>query len=179
MPPPINNERDQRRRQAILDAARHCFLQFGYAKTSLDDIARRAGISRPLIYRKYRNKEEVLGALFEYLLEWRYPLAQEAVAARGSRRTRLLRLYEILLLEPWDEVMNAPMASEFYDACARLMPEVEAKHERQQFKLTQAVLGDRELAELFMLAVEGLQSGLPSTKVLRKRVEALIDRFID
>ena len=33
--------RDLARRRAILDAALSCFLQYGFAKTSLDDIAKR------------------------------------------------------------------------------------------------------------------------------------------
>ncbi len=36
---------------AVLQAARWCFLNFGFAKTSLDDIGKRAGISRTLLYR--------------------------------------------------------------------------------------------------------------------------------
>jgi hypothetical protein len=34
------------RKQVIIDAALDCFLQFGYDKTTLEDIATRAGLSR-------------------------------------------------------------------------------------------------------------------------------------
>jgi predicted RNA binding protein with dsRBD fold (UPF0201 family) len=37
--------RDAARRRVILDAARDCILKFGYAKSSLEDIAKQAAIS--------------------------------------------------------------------------------------------------------------------------------------
>ena len=48
-------DRDAARRRVILDAARDCILKFGYAKSSLEDIAKQAAISRPLIYRKFKS----------------------------------------------------------------------------------------------------------------------------
>jgi hypothetical protein len=70
------------------------------------------------------------------------------------------------------------MGVEFYEACSRIAPEIEAKHEKIQLKYTQVILGTKELAEVFMLAVDGLSWDLPSTKVLRKRLEILIDQFV-
>lgn len=169
---------DAVRRKAIVDAARECFLQFGYGKTSLDDIARKAGLSRPLIYRKYKNKDALFVAVYEAAYVDRYPAAAAAVAGPGSKRERLLRVYELLLIELWDEVSKSPRAIEFFDACTRLFPQVEAKHERERLKLTQAILGSKELAELFMMAVDGCELDLPKTAVLRRRVQLLIEQFL-
>jgi AcrR family transcriptional regulator len=38
---------------AILDAASECVLAFGVRRTSLSDVARRAGVSRPTVYRRW------------------------------------------------------------------------------------------------------------------------------
>lgn len=173
-----SQERDAQRRAEILQAARECFLQFGYAKTSLDDIARRANISRPLIYRKFKNKDDIFTAVIEELFEARYPRAEQVLTSRGTRRDKLLHVYEILLLEPWDELMGAPMAADFYEVCSRLFPQVEAKHVRRQLELTQAILESKELSEVFMLAVDGLQGDLPATRVLRRRLQLLVERFV-
>jgi AcrR family transcriptional regulator len=173
-----SDERDAMRRAAILEAALECFLQFGYSKTSLDDIAKRANISRPLIYRKFKNKEDIFTAVFEFTFEGRYPRAEQALAVPGRPRDKLLQVYEILLLEPWDEMMGAPMAAEFYEVCSRLFPQVETKHERLVLKYTQAILETKELSEVFMLAVDGLQADLPTTRVLRRRLQILIERFV-
>ncbi|MGH9813031.1 MAG: TetR family transcriptional regulator [Candidatus Acidiferrales bacterium] len=45
------------RRARILTAARWCFLNFGFAKTAFEDIARRAGLSRTLLCtRRMQNR---------------------------------------------------------------------------------------------------------------------------
>jgi len=49
-------ELDRERRNQILAAALHCFLQFGYAKTSMDDVASNANLSSPLIYLRFKSK---------------------------------------------------------------------------------------------------------------------------
>ncbi|WIG92963.1 TetR/AcrR family transcriptional regulator [Myxococcus sp. SDU36] len=170
-------ERDALRRAAILDAALECFLRFGYAKTSLDDIAKRANLSRPLLYLKFKNKEDIFAAVFESLFEARYPRVEQVLAGPGSARDKLLQVYEIILLEPWALMVGAPMASEFYAACERLLPEVEARRRRRWLKYTQAVLKPRPLAEVFMLAVDGLLADVPTTRVLRQRLALLVERF--
>jgi AcrR family transcriptional regulator len=45
----------------LLDAAVEAFLRFGFKKTSMDDVARAAGVSRQALYLHFANKE----ALFE------------------------------------------------------------------------------------------------------------------
>ena len=51
------------RRQQILDAAMLCFAKRGFHQTSMHDISAEAGISVGLIYRYFKNKEEVIAAL--------------------------------------------------------------------------------------------------------------------
>ena len=45
-------------------------------------------------------------------------------------------------------------------------------------KVVQAILGSAEAAEIFLLSLDGLQGDLPSAKVLRRRVEILVERFV-
>ena len=175
-----SQEREDERRDAIMAGASACFLQYGFAKTSLDDIAQRAGISRPLIYRKFKNKEDILAALYDFKLNAVYPQVEAVLAKRGgSKRETLLRMWEILLLDAWAELMQVPMVSELLDACSRNVPELEKKHERRRIEYAQAVLGSEELAEVFVLATKGLTKDLPSEAVLRRRLTILIDRFVD
>jgi AcrR family transcriptional regulator len=53
----------EERRSAILDAALTAFSQKGYHATSLDDIAREAGVSKALIYEHFASKQELHGDL--------------------------------------------------------------------------------------------------------------------
>ncbi len=49
----------EERRSAILDAALTAFSEKGYHATSLDDIAREAGVSKALIYEHFASKQEL------------------------------------------------------------------------------------------------------------------------
>jgi TetR/AcrR family transcriptional regulator, transcriptional repressor of aconitase len=172
-------DQDAARRRLILNAARDCFLKFGYAKSSLEDIAKQAAISRPLIYRKFKSKEQIFAAVLEDIFETTHRAAEHALAEPGSKREKLMSLYEALLLDPWKElIVDAPMGAEFYEACSRVTPEIDERHRTMQLKYTQAVLGTKEVSEVFMLAVDGLKQDLPAPKVLRRRLEVLIDRFV-
>ncbi len=49
----------------ILEAAVVEFERHGFRRVALDDVARRAGVSRTTIYRRFANKDELVGAVIE------------------------------------------------------------------------------------------------------------------
>lgn len=49
--------------QVMLDAARDEFERYGIRRTNMDDIARRAGISRSTLYRRFPNKDALVETL--------------------------------------------------------------------------------------------------------------------
>lgn len=51
--------------EAILDAAVAEFEQHGLRRVALEDVARRAGVSRTTIYRRFANKDELVAAVIE------------------------------------------------------------------------------------------------------------------
>lgn len=51
--------------EAILDAAVVEFEQHGFRRVALDDVARRAKVSRTTIYRRFSNKDELIAAVIE------------------------------------------------------------------------------------------------------------------
>jgi AcrR family transcriptional regulator len=59
----------QRRHGRILDAAEELFATHGFAKTTVDEIAAAAGVSKGLVYDHYPSKEALLEAVWERLVE--------------------------------------------------------------------------------------------------------------
>lgn len=51
---------DETRQNAILNSAFQAFSAYGFRKTSMDDIARGAGMSRPAVYLYYKNKDAIV-----------------------------------------------------------------------------------------------------------------------
>ena len=64
-PGPANGERAAHTRQLILDTARDLFMSYGYGGTTVDRIAKSAGISRASVYTYYPTKRDVLLATGE------------------------------------------------------------------------------------------------------------------
>lgn len=52
--------RSERKHQAILEAATDLFLTNGYTRTSMDDVARKASVSKQTIYMHFADKERLL-----------------------------------------------------------------------------------------------------------------------
>ena len=50
-------------RDSYLDAARDCILDVGWRRTTLTEVARRAGVSRMTIYRTWADMPQLLGDL--------------------------------------------------------------------------------------------------------------------
>ena len=51
------------KRIQILQAAKACFTQYGYDKTTLDDIGKRLGLNKSSLYYYFKNKEEIFTAV--------------------------------------------------------------------------------------------------------------------
>src|SRR6476659_1734794 len=68
MPCPIDTKprwerRKDARPQELLEAAIDLFVERGYAATRLEDVARRAGVSKGTLYLYYENKDELFKAV--------------------------------------------------------------------------------------------------------------------
>jgi AcrR family transcriptional regulator len=177
MPATMTGEEATARRASILTAARWCFLNFGFAKTSLEDIAKHANLSRTLLYRTFKDKEAIYRAVFADWLVSRHPAAQQAARGPGSPYERLLGVCRLMVLEPWAEMVGTPMGREFLEACALIDPQNEALYRKVAHECVATILGDEASAEVFLLALDGLLADKPSMEVLEQRTQLLAARF--
>lgn len=70
------------KKDAVLDAARDCVLAVGVRRTTLTDVARRAGVSRMTIYRRWPDVQTLVADLMTR--EWASVVAGVAPPADGS-----------------------------------------------------------------------------------------------
>ncbi|HTU61248.1 MAG TPA: TetR/AcrR family transcriptional regulator [Polyangiales bacterium] len=165
------------RRSKVLLEARWCFLNFGFAKTSFEDIAKRANLSRTLLYRLFKDKEDIYRAVFVDWLGSRHAAAKEAARGPGTANQRLLRVCRLMVLEPWAEMVRAPMGQEYLESCERIDPESDALHRKVALQCVKTILGDAASAEVFLLSLDGLLADQPSSETLEQRTQLLAARF--
>ncbi|MBC7374755.1 MAG: TetR/AcrR family transcriptional regulator [Frankiales bacterium] len=74
----------------LLTATRACVLDVGLKRTTLADVARRAGVSRMTVYRQYGDLSAIVSALLTTELVGLLEGAAEQVADRPTARERLV-----------------------------------------------------------------------------------------
>src|SRR5437899_4823820 len=80
--------RDARRAQ-LLVAARDVFAAQGYHAAAMDDIADRAGVSKPVLYQHFPGKRELYLALLEQQVDELADRMTQAMAGTDDNRARV------------------------------------------------------------------------------------------
>ncbi|MFI1769374.1 TetR/AcrR family transcriptional regulator [Streptomyces sp. NPDC020800] len=79
-------------RQALIDGAREILAERGHEQFSLNEVARRAGVSTAAPYRHFSGKDELLAAVAEQGYSTLLDSLKRAEADTADARERLLRL---------------------------------------------------------------------------------------
>ncbi|MFY1826093.1 TetR/AcrR family transcriptional regulator [Myxococcus fulvus] len=82
-------------RIAILDAATDSFSRLGFKKTSIEDIAKRAGIGKGTVYLHFESKEALLGAVIDRNRGEALVHLEAAVRRAGSPEAKLRTFIEV------------------------------------------------------------------------------------
>src|SRR5260370_42687133 len=85
------------RQAAVLDAAVGVFARYGYRKTSMDEVARAAGVARQGLYLQFANKAE----LFRKAVEQSLNSQLNAPVAALSRRAGGLGRRDVAAWDAW------------------------------------------------------------------------------
>jgi AcrR family transcriptional regulator len=86
------------RGEQLVEAAVHAFASNGYAGTSTDDVARRAGVSQPYVIRLFGTKQRLFIAAVEHAAARIEQVFRDA-ARRQADLTSLAAAYDELLAE--------------------------------------------------------------------------------
>src|ERR1700750_2858478 len=89
---PVRRPRSARRKQ-LLAAAQEVFVANGYHAAAMDDIAERAGVSKPVLYQHFPGKLELYLALLDTQAE---ALADAVVAALAGTTDNRERIHRVL-----------------------------------------------------------------------------------
>jgi len=163
----------------ILDAAYRCFARHGASRTTMDDIAAEAGLSRTALYQYVRNKDDVLERLCRRLFDDALTRARAAahtgddlvVRLEGVLGTKLELVLEILADSPHH-------AAELLGAGARIAAEVGAAYQvRLRDLVTEVLGGSSEHAEVLLAFTRGLETGVTDPAAARARLRQGIHIF--
>lgn len=165
---------DDERRRRILDAAERVFLSYGFQRTTMDDIARAAEISRPALYLHFRNKTDLYRAGTRRRLDEAAATAERRLVESGPFEPRLasaiadsiLALVRAFCATPHGEELldlkNALAADLHSEWRARMVTTIGAaiggEAEANGIDLGRRGLTAEGVAGVFMAGLEGLKA---------------------
>lgn len=139
----ISNDASSTTGDRILEAAAYCVVAYGVDRVTLAEIARRARVSRPTVYRRWPDIRSVLAAL----LTVRIVGALDAVPSRGPGRAAVVeRVVAVAVHLRNDEVVMAIMQK---------APELTMVYLTERLGTSQQILIDTLAADIKLSQEEG------------------------
>jgi len=99
----------------VITAAADVFLRYGYARTTMGDIAKATGISRPALYILFPGKEQIFEASTMFLAKQRLEEIRSAVASCPGLEAKLTTAFEMLLVRVFELQQSTPDARDMDD----------------------------------------------------------------
>jgi len=180
--------------ERILSAAFVRFSRYGFRRTSMEDIAQEAGVSRAALYLQFRNKEEIFVRLAQKLQDAALAGATAALAAGGPLADRVRAAIEAKSLHFVEITLAQPHGAELLDETGRLCGELIADMDRRfleqmtrlfrrsaqsgEIDLAGVGLGAGEAAALLLRSVKGMRGAATSVEDYLRGLDALVRVFI-
>lgn len=150
-------------REGILDATDRLLGRLGYQKTTIDDLAREAGIARRTIYLHFASKEEIFLASIDRVVDRLLGELRTISASGGSVEDRLRRMLLQRVLFRFDSVRD------YHESLEGLLAVLRPAYlrRRERYFLAEALI----LAEVL---AEGIQRGLVQVEDVHGAARALV-----
>ena len=192
--PLIATAKHQAKRGAVYDAASVVFAQYGFRRTTMNDIAKSAGISRPALYLMFENKEDLFQGLAAHRLDQAIDSALSVLKGNGKIVDRFLEsllVFEQIFYEP---IADSPHGTELMDISLSLASEIMTKklarfhaaltkslseaEARGQITFARVPMKPRAFVELLFTALNGVKKRALNTAEFRKLVRQLTEIFL-
>lgn len=166
----------------ILDAAYACFVRHGVRRTTMDDIATAAGMSRAAIYQYVRNKDDAFRRLAQRLCD--EALARARAVRSGPLPRRLTAILDTKLDLTLRLVSDSPHAAELLAGTTTISADVVEAYTAAVTAVAAAAIAEAardgeivlgrtsasEVAHIAIAFVRGLEIDLSDPDLPRKRL---------
>lgn len=187
-------DRAQAKKELVFDAAADVFAQYGFRRTTMNDIAQAASMSRPALYLMFANKENLFCELTNHRLN---EAIEQSIAALSQENEITARIINALLVFEkvyYEPVSNSPHGAELMDVNLSLAGENMAKgfaklvagfakalreaEKSEQLSLKDSPLSHKAFVELLFTAIGGVKKKANSTADFRKKTEQVATIFL-
>lgn len=154
------------KRARILEAAMRLVLAYGFSRTTMDDIARAAEMSRPALYLLFKNKTEIYRAIAGQHLDQSAARAEAILRQDGALSDRLMSMIEECLIGMMRHIAESPHGPELLDMKNSLAGDIVLAWKQRLGALIEAVVEAEARANGVDLEARGLSAKLLATLLL-------------
>ena len=178
------------KRVRILDGAMKVFLAYGFSRTTMDDIARAADMSRPALYLLFKNKTDIFRAIAMMVLSRSVAAAKMALAGDGAFAERMMRAIDEAFISMMSAVVASPHGAELVDmksslgdlvGCWRgglvehIAVAIQDEATRNGVDLAAKGLSTQLLADMLLDGLEGMKARISDPEEQRQAAAALVN----
>lgn len=186
---PIEPDNDPKRAR-VLDNAMRVVLAYGYHRTTMDDIARAADMSRPALYLLFKNKADIYRAVATRMFQDSAQRIGDIMAGDGPLGDRLFRAIDGMMIQMMAAIHASPHGAELLDLKSQLAGglvehwhstlagtfgrAITAEAERLDVDLSARGLSAEILAELLLDGLEGMKSRASDVETQRTAARQMV-----
>lgn len=171
----------------VIEAAYKVFFRYGYARTTMADLAGEAGLSRPALYLVYSGKAEVFQAVMEWMTDAMLERIASTMDADWPLGQKLVHVMEIAFATPYEQVKAHPDAQDLLALDSQVAGYENAYRKLQVCLvalLDEAVraagigAGTEEVARTLLAAMRGFKLAAVDSADLRRLIALQVDMLV-
>ena len=171
------------RRTAVVEAASVVFLRYGYARTTMAELAAAAELSRPTLYELFPGKDDLFAAVIDHLSQQTIRQYRDMLPRLTTLRTKLHRFckdwathgFKLIELHPDAKDLfdlRFPAVRQMYEDFIRFLVEVISN---EVLSVTMPV---EKVVRNLVFSLRGLKDAAKNVKHMEALVELQVDVFL-
>lgn len=167
-----------RKRARVMEGALKVFLAYGFNRTTMDDIARAAELSRPALYLLFKNKTDIYRAIARCVVVQIVERARHSLAMEGTLLERLDHMVETALFDIVKDIEESPHGPDLLDIRNKLAGDIFDEWRNHMVVALEAAFAGEAARNAADLAARGI-SPLILAETLLDAMEGMKPRLND
>jgi len=169
--------KDSSKEERILSAAQQIFSRYGYARTTMGDVAAAAGLSRPALYLVFPGKEELFSAVIRRMNTIAFQDIHAGLTACGTLEETLRFALDRWMAQAYDLAYASPDAEDLFRYSYPAMWEVSDEFQaflagmlREAVSASPLNVTPEDLAQVLFFSVHGFKTVAANGIDLRRMI---------
>ncbi|HVX79160.1 MAG TPA: TetR/AcrR family transcriptional regulator [Bradyrhizobium sp.] len=171
--------------QRVVEGATEVFCRYGFARTTMGDIAERCGISRPALYLLFSDKEAVFTAVVEQMDRDKLAAIRAEVAHLKSLHDKLLHACLAWGCHGIDLAAKHPDAGDLFDLRYPVVQQVYRNFQSlvvelisERFRAAHLKMPKEQAARALVFGMRGLRETAADSRDMQNLITSLVDIFV-